>query len=193
MGAGKARQQCRMQVDHAIGKRCQQWRVHHAHIAGHDHIFAAALEQLMRNDLVSRDGIGIDILGQRECLDARTLGTLQALGRRTARHHKFNRGVELAGGDQVDQRLQVGTRTADKHANLKRLGRIGAGRTGVGYKAQALGSNHLLVSAHRSTRPYRSPRRTRPRGTASRPARPRPRSRQPRPRGRRSGTGQRPC
>ena len=89
----------------------------------------------MRNDLVSRDGIGIDILGQRECLDARTLGTLQALGRRTARHHKFNRGVELAGGDQVDQRLQVGTRTADKHANLKRLGRIGAGRTGVGYKA----------------------------------------------------------
>ena len=67
-----------MQVDHAIGKRRQQRLVHHAHIAGHDHILAAALEQLMRNDLVSGDGIGIDILGQCERLDARTLGTLQA-------------------------------------------------------------------------------------------------------------------
>ena len=182
-----------MQVDHAIGERRQQRRVHHAHVAGHDHIFAAALEQLMRDDLVSRDGVGIDILGQRECLDARTLGALQALGRRTARHHKLNRGVELADGDQVDQRLQVGTRTADKHADLKRLSRIGAGRTGVGHVAQALGSSHLLVSAHRSTRPYRNPRRTRPRGTASRPARPVPRSRRLRPRGRRSGTDRRPC
>lgn len=70
--------------------------MHHAHVTGHHHVLAAALEQLMRDDLVSRDGVGVDILGQRECLDARALGTLQALGRRTARHHKLNRGVELA-------------------------------------------------------------------------------------------------
>ena len=175
MRAGKARQQRRMQVDHAVGKRRQQRRVHHAHVAGHDHILAAAFEKLVRDDLVGGDGVGVDILGQRERLDARALGTLQALGRRTARHHKLNRSVELAGGDQIDQRLQVGTRTADEHTDLERLGRIGAGRTGVGHKAQALGGSHLLVSAHRSTRPYRNPRHTRPRGTASRPARPGPR------------------
>ena len=193
MRTGKARQQRRMQVDHAIGERRQQRRVHHAHVAGHDHVLAAALEQLVCNNLVGGDGVGVHILGQCERLDASTLGTLQALGRRTARHHKLNRSIELAGGDQVDERLQVGARTADEHANLERLGRIGAGRAGVGIPDQALGSSHLLVSAHRSTRPYRNPRRTRPRGTASRPARPEPRSPRPRPRGRRSGTVQRPC
>ena len=193
MRAGKARQQRGMQIDHAIGECRQQRRVHHAHVAGHDHILATALEQLVRNDLVGGDGVGIDILGQRERLDARALSALQTLSRRTARHHKLNRSVELAGGDQVDQRLQVGTRTADEHTDLERLSRIGASRTGIGHKVQALGSSHLLVSAHRSTRPYRNPRRTRPRGTASRPARPVPRSRRPRPRGRRSDTGRRPC
>ena len=193
MRTGKARQQRRMQIDHAVGKRRQQRRVHHAHVAGHDHILAAALEKLVRDDLVSGDGVGVDILGQRERLDARALSALQTLSRGTARHHKLNRSVELAGGDQIDQRLQVGTRTADEYTDLERLGRIGAGRTGIGHKAQALGGSHLLVSAHRSTRPYRNPQRTRPRGTASRPARPGPRSPRPRPRGRRSGTGRRPC
>ena len=167
MRTGKARQQRRMQIDHAIGER--------RHVAGHDHILATAFEQLVRDDLVGGNRVGIDILGQRERLDARTLGTLQALGRRTARDHKLNRSVELAGGDQIDQRLQVGTRTADEHTDLERLVRIGAGRTGIRHKVQALGGSHLLVSAHRSTRPYRSPRRTRLRGTASRPARPGPR------------------
>ena len=175
MGTGKARQQRRMQVDHAIGERRQQRRVHHAHIAGHHHVLAATFEQLMRDDLVSRDGVGIDILGQRERLDARALSALQTLSRRTARHHKLNRSIELAGGNQIDQRLQIGAGAADEHTDLKRLGRIGAGRTGIGHKVQALGGSHLLVSAHRSTRPYRNPRRTRPRGTASRPARPGPR------------------
>ena len=193
MRAGKARQQRRMQVDHAVGKRRQQRRMHHAHVAGHDHILAAALEQLVRDDLVGGDGVGIDILGQRKRLDTRTLGTLQTLGRRTARHHELNRGIELIRGDQVDQRLQIGAGAADKHTDLERLSRIGASRAGIGHKVQALGGSHLLVSAHRSTRPYRNPRHTRPRGTASRPAQPGPRSRQPRPRGRRSGTGRRPC
>lgn len=101
MRTGKARQQRRMQVDHAIGERRQQRRVHHAHIAGHDHILAAALEKLVRDDLVGGNRVGVDILGQRERLDARALSALQALGRRTARHHKLNRSVELAGGDQI--------------------------------------------------------------------------------------------
>ena len=99
MRTGKARQQRRMQVDHAVGKRRQQRCVHHAHVAGHDHILATALEQLVRDDLVGGNRIGVDILGQRERLDARALSALQTLSRRTARHHKLNRGVELTGGD----------------------------------------------------------------------------------------------
>ena len=164
-----------MQIYHAVGERRQQGRADHAHVASHDHIFAAALEQLVRNDLVGGNRVGIDILGKRQRLNARTLGTLQALGRRTARDHQLNRSIELASGDQVDQRLQIGARAADEHTDLERLGRIGAGRTGIGHKVQALGGSHLLVSAHRSTRPYRNPRRTRLRGMASRPARPGPR------------------
>ena len=85
MRTGKARQQRRMQVDHAVGKRRQQRRVHHAHVAGHDHILAAEFEKLVRDDLVGGDGVGVDILGQRERLDARALSALQTLSRRTAR------------------------------------------------------------------------------------------------------------
>ena len=54
----------------------------------------------MRDDLVGGDGVGIDILGQRERLDARALSALQTLSRRTARHHKLNRSIELASGNQ---------------------------------------------------------------------------------------------
>ena len=79
MRTGKARQQRRMQVDHAVGKRRQQRCVHHAHIAGHHHVLAAALEQLVRDDLVGGNRVGIDILGQRERLDARALSALQTL------------------------------------------------------------------------------------------------------------------
>ena len=105
MRTGKARQQRRMQIDNAVGERRQQRRMHHAHVASHDHILAAALEKLVRNNLVGGDRVGVDILGERQRLDTRTLCTLQALGRRTARHHELDRSIELAGGDQVDQRL----------------------------------------------------------------------------------------
>ena len=105
MRTGKARQQRRMQIDHTIGERRQQRRMHHAHVASHDHILAAALEKLVRNNLVGGDRVGVDILGERQRLDTRTLCTLQALGRRTARHHELDRSIELAGGDQVDERL----------------------------------------------------------------------------------------
>ena len=81
-------------------------------------------------------GGGIFSPGQDCGFNAVLTGPLQRIGLAVGGNHQHNSAVGvLPCFLGIDQRLQVGTRTADKHANLKRLGRIGAGRTGVGYKA----------------------------------------------------------
>ena len=117
----KARQQRRMQVDDAVGERCQQRVADHAHVAGHDDVLDAVRHELVRDDLVGRDGVGVDLFGKREGLDTRALGALQALRGRAARHDELDRGVERAVGDAVDERLQVGAGAGDEHADLQRL------------------------------------------------------------------------
>ncbi len=92
-------------VDHAVGERGEQRGVNHAHVTGHNHVLAACHEQLMGNDLVCLDRIGVVLLGQRERLNARCLGALKTKGRGTAAHNELDLGIECAGVDGVDERL----------------------------------------------------------------------------------------
>ncbi len=170
MRAGKARQQRRVQVHHPVGERGEDGVVHLAHVTRHDDVVHAAAAELGGDDLVRLLGVGVDLLGEREGLQAGRLGALEAVGARARAHHELDRGVERAIRDAVDEGLEVGAAPGDENAQL---------------------------SAHRRTppSPWRLPRprpRARPR-RAPAPGPQAPHGRPPRPRARRGSPSPRPC
>ena len=119
-----------MQVHHAIGKHREYGLVHHAHVAGHDDVVDVAGVERASDDLVGGHGVGIDLLGKREGLQARRLGARKAVGRGTAGHDELDGCVKRTCGDTVDKRLEVGTGPGEEHADAQRL--IVAGGTSSG-------------------------------------------------------------
>ena len=158
MGAGEARQQRRVQVHHTVGERRQDRVVHLAHVAGHDDVVHAMALELGGDDLVRLLRVGVDLLGERERLQPRRLGTLEAKGARPRAHHELDRGVKRAIRDAVDDGLQVGPATGDEDAQ---------------------------PNAHRRRPPFRCRARPRPSQSSRAPARQGARARGPRPRARR--------
>lgn len=69
---------------------------------------------------VCLDRIGVDLLGQRERLNARCLGALKTKGRGATPTNELDLGIECDGVDGVDERLQVGAGTREQHADGQR-------------------------------------------------------------------------
>ena len=171
-------------IHHAVGERREQRGVHHAHVTGHHHVLDAGGAELGGDDLVGLQRVGVHLLGERERLDARRLGALEPVGGGTARDHELDLRVEIASVDGVDQRLEVGARARQQHADGElaplAIGPLGRDELLEPVVAQAFDG----ATAHRCTSPRRRPRCRFPRGTDARPcSRGRPRCR---PRRRRS-------
>ena len=83
--------------------------------------------ELGGNDLVGGNGVRIDLLAERQRLDAGRLGALEAVGARARAHHQANARVQAAIGNAVNERLEVSAASADEDADGQglRLGRGG--------------------------------------------------------------------
>ena len=122
----EAGQQRRVDVDHAVGEGRKQRLVNHAHVAGHDDVLTAMGLELGGNDLVGGNGVRVNLLAERQRLDAGRLGALEAIGARARAHHQANARVQAAIGNAVNERLQVGAASADEDADGQGL-RLGCG------------------------------------------------------------------
>ena len=83
--------------------------------------------ELGGNDLVGGNGVRVNLLAERQRLDAGRLGALEAVGARARTHHQADARVQAAIGNAVYKCLEVGAASADEDADGQglRLGRGG--------------------------------------------------------------------
>jgi hypothetical protein len=115
--ARERRQQRRMNVEDAIGKCLEQLRSNPPHIPGKANQTDSARAKDLDDSTIVRIAIGVVGWHKAYRLDAGVASPFKPWSIRTIRNNDRNHGIELSGGNRVEDRLQVAAASRDKNCD----------------------------------------------------------------------------